>query len=174
MKAKLLKLLLLSLWALLASTVALAECQRTPSGNRTSGSMGGFASGKPALSSAELTFSFPLWYSSSTTSGTSGCPRWHLVEHIEQSRRKFLLANQTNLREEAARGNGAYLNALGRLMGCSQADQTQFNRMVKQQLLEAEPPVSMVTDEQVERFVGGLNRGIQANTTLNQQCRWVG
>ena len=76
----------------------------------------GASSGDPVMSMVDITFS-PL-YSSSTTSGTSGCQNWDFALHLQKEREKFVRIRHQQLLEQSSAGDGPLLEAWSMLMAC--------------------------------------------------------
>ena len=95
----------------------------------------GVTSKDPVMSIVDLTFS-PL-YSSSTTSGTSGCQNWDFAFFLQKEREKFVRIQYQGLLEESSSGQGALLGAWSKLMACPFEVQTQFNLMMRDHFSES-------------------------------------
>ncbi len=90
----------------------------------------GITSGSPTMSTVDVSLS--TFYSTTSTSGTSGCTNWDFVEYLEEVQKRFIATNHQILVEEVAQGTGVHLETLGRLMGCSASSYPLFSNMLRQ------------------------------------------
>ena len=95
----------------------------------------GVTSRDPVMSVVDLTFS-PV-YSSSTTSGTSGCQNWDFALLLLKEREKFVRIRHQGLLEQSSAGQGTLLEAWSKLMSCPNEVQPRFNRVLRSHFPEA-------------------------------------
>ena len=95
----------------------------------------GVTSKDPVMSIVDLTFS-PL-YSSSSTSGTSGCQNWDFAFFLQKEREKFVRIQHQGLLEQSSSGQGTLLGAWSKLMACPVEVQAQFNLMMRNHFSES-------------------------------------
>ncbi len=150
-------------WGILSS--AWAYCDQ--------GQYFGVTNENPMLSTIDVSLS-PM-YSSTTTSGTSGCPNWKLSFHIKKSRQQLIVSQHERILEETAQGGGLSVEALAHLMGCDPIDYAEFT-----QLLVEHYPV-LVTQlskplqpEETQAFLKDLKSWLDQHPRLKHQCVDVG
>ena len=127
----------------------------------------GISSKDPIMSWVDLTFS-PV-FTSSSTSGTSGCKNWEFSQHLEHERRKFIKNSHEHLLVETVRGQGPHLEALSRLMECSQSSSALFAEMLwehRQQTVEY-----FKTAKQTKEFIIELSKWIMEASELRHNCK---
>ena len=127
----------------------------------------GISSKDPIMSWVDLTFS-PV-FTSSSTSGTSGCKNWEFSQHLEHERRKFIKNSHEHLLVETVRGQGPHLEALSRLMECSQSSSALFAEMLwehRQQTVEY-----FKTAKQTKEFIIELSKWIMEDSELRLNCK---
>ncbi len=85
----------------------------------------GAPAGKKMMSSFDVTF-FPT-FAFSSTSGTSGCRNWDLVQ-METEQAQWLLGQWSQMLEDVARGQQNHTSAFSSLLGCpSQAQDIKLS-----------------------------------------------
>ena len=127
----------------------------------------GISSKDPIMSWVDLTFS-PA-FTSSSTSGTSGCKNWEFSQYLDHERRQFINNSHEHLLVETVRGQGPHLEALSRLMECSQSSSELFSEMLwehRQQTVEY-----FKTAEQTKEFIIELSKWIMEDTELRENCK---
>ena len=126
----------------------------------------GASTNDPILSLVDITFS-PV-YSSASTSGTLGCKNWNISQFLEQSRMQFLQQSHTELLVETVQGQGPHLEALAKLMSCTQSSAAAFSIMLwkhRQQTVQI-----FETAKQTPEFLVELRKWIAANQELRNNC----
>ena len=127
----------------------------------------GISSKDPIMSWVDLTFS--PFFTSSSTSGTSGCKNWEFSQHLEHERRKFIKNSHEHLLVETVRGQGPHLEALSRLMECSQSSSELFAEMLwehRQQTVEY-----FKTAKKTKEFIIELSKWIMEDSELRHNCK---
>ena len=124
----------------------------------------GISSKDPIMSWVDLTFS-PL-YTSSSTSGTSGCKNWEFAHYLDYERNQFVKKSRQYLLVETFRGRGPHLEALSRLMECPQTP--LFASMLWEHREEAFE--FFETTNQTRKYVMELSKWIKEDPVLRNIC----
>lgn len=133
----------------------------------------GITSGEPLFSTIDVSFS--TFYSTTSTSGTSGCSNWDLAHYLEESRKQFVAQKSSQILEEAAQGSGPHLEALGRLMGCDTQQLEHFNQLLQSNLDAWSPHLGSATSKaSAIPFINDLKHHIQIHPQLKDTCSLVG
>jgi len=131
----------------------------------------GVTSGDPIVSTID--FASSSSYSSTTTSGTSGCPNWDLVKYLEESRKKFIAQKPYQILEESAQGAGTHLTALGLMMGCLPSDHQMFAHTMKKHYVEVASYLSSAKKASITSFLKDIKTWLKEHPQLQQTCSTV-
>ena len=124
----------------------------------------GISSKDPIMSWVDLSFS-PM-YTSSSTSGTSGCKNWEFTHYLDYERNQFIKKSHQHLLVETSRGRGPHLEALSRLMECPQTP--LFASMLWEHRVEAFE--FFETINQTQAFIEELSKWIKEDPKLRNIC----
>lgn len=102
------------------------------------------------------------------SSGTLGCDANDTVQR-DAAQREFVAVNFDNLSEEMAQGGGAYVEALGSLMGCSSEAAPAFAAFSQRNYgtLFAAPETTPAA------FLDGLKQGMANDAQLSAGCTYI-
>lgn len=129
----------------------------------------GITSGEPLFSTIDVVFS--PFYSSTSTSGTSGCPNWNFAQLLNETRLQYVVQKHQQLLEEAAQGNGPHLTALGQLMGCDSKQLPQFKDVLHKNYATVSQDLAVLTpDKTVAPFLDHVKEWIAKTPSLHQTC----
>ena len=126
----------------------------------------GISSKDPIMSWVDLTYS-PV-YTSSSTSGTSGCKNWNFSQNLEHTRQQYVKKSHNQLLLETVQGHGPHLEALSNLMICPQSSSEVFSGMLwkhRHQTVQI-----FETAEQAPEFLLELRKWINADPNLRNTC----
>ena len=126
----------------------------------------GVSSKDPIMSWVDLTYS--PFFTSGSTSGTSGCKNWDFSQYFEYERRQFIKKSRQQLLIETVRGQGPHLEALSRLMECPKSSSEVFASMLwkhSQQTVQF-----FETEKQTLEFITELSKWIEADPELRNTC----
>lgn len=132
----------------------------------------GITSQQPLMSTIDVSSS--TFYSTTSTSGTSGCPNWDFAQHLAESRKKFLNHHHQMLLEEASQGQGPHLAGLGRLMGCPLSEDLQFATMLKNYYVPLMKHLSVSGNPHTTAFLTDLQHWIAQDAQLKNACKMTG
>ena len=127
----------------------------------------GASSGDPVMSMVDITFS-PL-YSSSTTSGTSGCQNWDFALHLQKEREKFVRIRHQQLLEQSSAGDGPLLEAWSMLMACPREVQPRFNDLMRNHFPESEEVLN--SPERMSTYPNRVLGWIRQDPVLSHACQ---
>ena len=128
---------------------------------------------QPILSSIDVSSSF--FYSSTSTSGTSGCQNWDFTQFLEESRKQFITRQFQQVLEETALGEGPHLEALGRLMGCPDTEIRPFARMLKTHYATLSQHLTFPEHPEIGKAVlKEIKQWMARHTQLKHACRILG
>ena len=127
----------------------------------------GASSGDPVMSMVDITFS-PL-YSSSTTSGTSGCQNWDFALHLQKEREKFVRIRHQQLLEQSSAGDGPLLGAWSMLMACPREVQPRFNDLMRNHFPESEEVLN--SPERMSTYPNRVLGWIRQDPVLSHACQ---
>ena len=102
------------------------------------------------------------------TSGTLGCSDDAVVKK-DKEQEVFVASNLDSLSIDMAQGNGAHLDSLASLMGCTGEVSADFARMTQEKFNTLFPSDATGTTELLQ----GLKREIKADPTLASGCTRV-
>jgi len=126
----------------------------------------GVTSGDPVMSMVDITFS-PI-YSSSTTSGTSGCQDWDFALILQKEREKFVRIQHQGLLEQSSAGQGPLLEAWSKLMSCPNEVQPRFNLVLRSHF--SETVEIMNTPDRERDYLYRVQDWIRQDPVLNGAC----
>ena len=115
----------------------------------------------------DITFS-PL-YSSSTTSGTSGCQNWDFALHLQKEREKFVRIRHQQLLEQSSTGDGPLLEAWSMLMACPREVQPRFNDLMRNHFPESEEVLN--SPERMSTYPNRVLGWIRQDPVLSHACQ---
>lgn len=129
----------------------------------------GFAKRDPGMVTIDITYS-PT-FTSASTSGTSGCKNWDLVQRWKKQRQQFVIADWKHLKRESAQGKGQHLKALAHLMGCPTHVGPEFERQIQvaYPTLFAETS-ALLNSAQATTFLNQLDHLIAHTPNLQHRC----
>ena len=124
----------------------------------------GFASKKPGSFTVDTvsTATFAI----ASTSGTSGCRNWDLVQLLEKEQSRFVLTNWSGIQEDAARGSGPHLKALAGLIGCGAEALPQLSNIARNVDAHAK-------SSEANTFVKTLKRNLNPKTGRALNCEFT-
>ncbi|MBF0278433.1 MAG: DUF3015 family protein [SAR324 cluster bacterium] len=128
----------------------------------------GISSGSPIMSTVDVTAS-PL-YSTTSTSGTSGCKNWDFAKYLEESRKKFVSRQHQQILEETAQGGGPHLKALGKLMGCTGTHNHQFGILMKRHHAKITRHLTRFDHRKTLLVLKDLKHWIAQDLELSKSC----
>jgi hypothetical protein len=102
------------------------------------------------------------------SSGTLGCNGNDTVQR-DAAQREFVAVNYDNLSEEMAQGGGAYVEALGSLMGCSSAVNPAFAEFSQRHY----GTLFAATETTPTAFLEGLKQGMANDAQLSASCAYI-
>ena len=126
----------------------------------------GVTSGDPVMSMVDITFS-PI-FSSSTTSGTSGCQDWDFALILQKEREKFVRIQHQGLLEQSSAGQGPLLEAWSKLMSCPNEVQPRFNLVLRSHF--SETVEIMNTPDRETDYLYRVRDWIRQDPVLNGAC----
>ena len=127
----------------------------------------GASSGDPVMSMVDITFS-PL-YSSSTTSGTSGCQNWDFALLLQKEREKFVRIRHQQLLEQSSAGDGPLLEAWSMLMASPREVQPRFNDLIRNHFPETEEVLN--SPERISTYPNRVLSWIRQDPVLSHACQ---
>ena len=126
----------------------------------------GAPSGKKMMSSFDVTF-FPT-FAFSSTSGTSGCRNWDLVQR-EKEQTQWLMSQWSQLLEEIARGQQSHVVVFSNLLGC--ASQAENIRLSLLQNYNTWSQVQSPNNFQESKpLLKRIHLSLSQNPTIKQAC----
>jgi len=99
------------------------------------------------------------------TFGTSGCDVDQVIK-ADKEQEVFVAVNMDNLSQEMARGNGAFLQSLSSLMGCSSAVYPEFSSLTR----EKYGKLFGNAETNSADLLAGLKREMAADPKLAASC----
>ena len=126
----------------------------------------GAPSGKKMMSTFDVTF-FPI-FTFSSTSGTSGCKNWDLVQ-VEQVRTQWLIGTWDQMLEDLARGQTTHITAFSNLLDCpSQVEYIRASLIRNYHVWSQEP--TPYHFEEAQQLLQKIHDSLIKNPKIKETC----